>query len=62
MHYNDTGYVIRSEKSYKVKEGFPLLINSTINNNAIHNVKYQIDLIACEPFETESESIISKMI
>lgn len=62
IHYNDTGYVIRSEKAYEVREGFPLLINSTINNNAIHNVKYQIDLIACEPFETEAESIISKMI
>jgi hypothetical protein len=61
-HYDDTGYVIRSEKAYEVREGFPVLINSTINNNAIHNVKYQIDLIACEPFESEPESIISKMI
>lgn len=60
--YDDTGYIIRSKKGYKVKEGFPALINSTINNDAIHNIKYQIDLIACEPFELEHESIISKII
>lgn len=60
--YDDTGYIIRSKKGYEVKEGFPALINSTINNDAIHNVKYQIDLIACEPFEFENQLIISKMI
>ena len=61
-HYDETGYIIRSEKAYEVKEGFPALINSIINNDAIHNVKYRIDLIACEPFEFENESLISKML
>lgn len=61
-HYDDIGYIIRSEKAYKVLEGFPVLTNTTINNSAIHNVKYQIDLIACGPFETEPETVISKMI
>jgi hypothetical protein len=61
-YYGDTGYIIRSQKAYEVREGFPALINNLINNPAIHNVKYQIDLIACQPFEFEHQSIISKMI
>lgn len=62
MHYNEIGFVIRSQRAYRVQNGFPVLINDTINNDAIHNVKYQIDLTALEPFETELETVISKMI
>ena len=61
-HYNEVGFIIRSQRAYEVQNGFPVLINETINNEAIHNVKYQIDLTALEPFETELESVISKMI
>ena len=61
-HYNEVGFIIRSKRAYEVQNGFPVLINETINNEAIHNVKYQIDLTALEPFETELESVISKMI
>ena len=61
-HYNEVGFIIRSQRAYEVQNGFPVLINKTINNDAIHNVKYQIDLTALEPFETELESVISKMI
>lgn len=61
-HYDDIGFIIRSQRSYKVQNGFPVLINETINNDAIHNVKYQVDLTALEHFETELESVISKMI
>ena len=61
-HYNEVGFIIRSQRAYEVQNGFPVLINETINNEAIHTVKYQIDLTALEPFETELESVISKMI
>jgi hypothetical protein len=61
-HYNEVGFIIRSQRAYEVQNGFPVLINETINNEAIHNVKYQIDLTALEPFETELKSVISKMI
>lgn len=61
-HYNEVGFIIRSQRAYEVQNGFPVLINKTINNEAIHNVKYQIDLTALEPFETELESVISNMI
>lgn len=61
-HYNEVGFIIRSKRAYEVQNGFPALINDTINNDAIHNVKYQIDITALEPFETKLETVISKMI
>lgn len=61
-HYNEVGFIIRSQKAYEVQNGFPVLINDTISNDAIHNVKYQIDLTALEPFEAKLETVLSKMI
>lgn len=60
--YKETGYVVRSRRTYKVSDGFPALTNSIIDNEAIHNVGYQIDLTACEPFEIDIESVINEMI
>jgi hypothetical protein len=56
-NYNKIGYVIRSKKFYRIQDGFPMLINSTINEPAIHNVKYQIDVSSFEDFETDFEKI-----
>lgn len=56
-NYNKIGYVIRSKKFYRVQDGFPVLINSTINEPAIHNVKYQIDVSSFVDFETDFETI-----
>lgn len=61
-YYNDTGFVVRSQKAYDVKEGFPVLTNEIINNVAIHNVQYQIDMTACEPFEITIERVLKNMI
>lgn len=61
-HYDDFGFVIRSKRAYLVQDSFPALTNDTINNDAIHNVKYQIDLTVCEPFEAVLEDVISEML
>lgn len=61
-NYNETGFVVRTQKAYEVKEGFPVLTNEIINNSAIHNVQYQIDITACEPFEITIEQVIKNMI
>jgi len=61
-HYDDFGFIIRSKRAYLVRDGFPALTNDIINNDAIHNVKYQIDLTACEPFAAVLEDVISEMI
>ena len=61
-HYDDFGFTIRSKRAYKVEDGFPALTIEILNNDAIHNVKYQIDLTACESFEVVMEDVISEMI
>lgn len=61
-HYDDFGFIIRSKRAYKVEEGFPALTKENIKNDAIHNVKYQIDLTACESFEVVMEEVILEMI
>lgn len=61
-NYNKTGYIFRSKKFYRVQDGFPVLINSTINEPAIHNVKYQIDVSSFEKFETDFEPIKKNFI
>jgi hypothetical protein len=61
-HYDDFGFIIRSKRAYEVQDGFPALTIDTINNDAIHNVEYQIDLTVCEPFEAVLEDVISEML
>lgn len=61
-HYDDFGFIIRSKRAYQVQDGFPALTNNIIDNDAIHNVKYQIDLTACAPFELDLEKVIKLMI
>jgi hypothetical protein len=61
-HYDDTGFVIRSQKAYQVQEGFPALTTEIINNVAIHNIQYQIDITACEPFEITLQNVINEML
>lgn len=61
-NYCDTGYLIRSIKAYQVTEGFPVLTNEIIKNEAIHNIQYQIDITACKPFELSFEQVLNKML
>ncbi|NOG58299.1 MAG: PD-(D/E)XK motif protein [Bacteroidetes bacterium] len=61
-YYDDFGFILRSQQAYKLSDGFPALTIENINNVAIHNVKYQIDLTACEPFEVDYENVIKEMI
>jgi hypothetical protein len=61
-YYDDFGFILRSQQAYKVQDGFPTLTIDIINNVAIHNVKYQIDLTACEPFEVNNEDVFKEMI
>jgi hypothetical protein len=60
--YNNIGFIIRSQRAYKVRDGFPALTKDIIANDAIHHVKYQIDLTACESFEVVQEEVISEIV
>ena len=61
-YYDEVGFIIRSQKTYEVQDGFPVLINDNIKNDAIHNVKYQIDISACKQFELNTNLAISKLL
>lgn len=60
--YNKIGFVIRSKMFYKVEQGFPVLINSVINNTSIHHVKYQLDVSSIDSFSTDFETIKNSFI
>jgi hypothetical protein len=62
QYYKDFGYVIRSQKYYLVQDGFPVLTNTIINNDAIHNVRYQIDISSCRSSEVNEEQVIKEII
>lgn len=62
INYNKIGYVIRSKKFYRIDEGFPVLINSNINQPEIHNVKYQLDVSSFDSFYTDFETIKKEFI
>jgi hypothetical protein len=62
QYYNEIGFIIRSQRVYRVQDGFPVLTNNTIGNDAVHNVSYQIDIAACEKFEVNIDDVINKMI
>lgn len=58
--YNDINYIIRRKFFYKIKEGFPLIIPSNLANEALFNVKYQIDINSCKSFEVKEEEVLIK--
>lgn len=60
--YDDIGYIIRSQRAFRVQKGFPAITNDIINNDAIHNIKYQVDLTACEPYAVSEEEPIREII
>lgn len=61
-NYNKIGYVIRSKKFFRIEEGFPVLINLVINQPAIHNVKYQLDVSSFDSFTADFETIKKEFI
>jgi hypothetical protein len=60
--YKEFGFIIRSEKFYQVQDGFPVLIKKKIDNEAIHNVAYQVDVAAMEPFKSDKAFALNKLL
>lgn len=61
-NYAGTGFVIRSKNMYSVRGAFPAITNMTLNNPAIHNVSYQIEIAALEPFRIDVEDNLNHFI
>ena len=58
--YDRTSYIIRKIKYYKVLEDFPKIISSMVNN-AVSHISYEISVNNCEEFETSFETIIKNL-
>lgn len=56
--YNEINYIIRRKFFFKVEKKFPLIIPSILANEALSNVKYQIDINSCKSFEVKEEEVL----
>lgn len=60
--YNEISYSVTNATFFKIQEGFPVILRSSLNNEAIYNVKYQIDISTCTQYEVQEEEVIKIMI
>ncbi len=54
-HYNQTNFSVKQTTYYKIDDGFPLLINPLINNDAIYSVRYKIHNSSCAQFKIDKD-------
>lgn len=60
--YNTLGFVIRKVYFFKVEQGFPAITRETVDNNAIHNIKYQIDISAMVDYAVNEEEVLKTFL
>lgn len=60
--YNETSYTIRSTRFFEVKNGFPVITKAIIDNDAVFNVKYEINLSSCNEYVASDEEVLSKFL
>lgn len=60
--YDEISYSVRNYRFYHVREGFPVIIEGTLENDAIHNVKYQIEINQCKDFEEDEETVLNLVL
>jgi hypothetical protein len=58
--YDKTSYSVRLEKYYHITEEFPKITSSMIND-AISKVSYEISPNDCNAFETTSDSVLKDL-
>ncbi|MHB8121849.1 MAG: PD-(D/E)XK motif protein [Desulfuromonadaceae bacterium] len=56
--YADRGYVVRSQKAFSVKNGFPRLLEKNLPTG-IGDVNYGLAVGACEPFNVNFETVVA---
>ncbi len=60
--YNEVSYTVSNYRFYEIIEDFPVITRSKLDNEAIYNVKYQIDINACRPFEISEEEVLNNIL
>lgn len=61
-NYNDISYSVSNRRFYRVQDGFPVILKENLQHEAIYNVKYQIDISSCAPFELHEEDVLKAII
>ncbi len=61
-HYDETSYSVNQRRFFRIREEFPVIVRANLGNDALFNVKYQLDLSACYSFETTEEEVLTTVI
>lgn len=56
-HYSDTGYKIRNERLYRVKRGFPRIVEQDLHDG-VGAVSYSLSVAACQSFMVDYKDFI----
>ncbi len=61
-NYNEISYSVNNQRYFRIEEGFPLILKEHLISDAIYNVKYQIDISACNSFDVLTENVIKTIL
>ena len=59
--YEETGYIIREEKFYRIYAGFPRIIESNLPDG-VGDIRYSIDISACIPYIINEQEVIETIM
>lgn len=60
-HYSGRGYAIRNSYVFRIREGFPRIVESQLANG-VGDVTYSISVASCMPFSVEDSDIVSCIV
>jgi hypothetical protein len=61
-NYDEISYSVQNCRFFRIQDGFPVILKGHLHNQAIYNVKYQIDTSNCSPFEIPDETVLKTMV
>lgn len=61
-NYDDISYFVYNKRFFLIQEGFPVILKENLKNDAIYNVKYQIDISSCDSFEVLEENVLKNIL
>lgn len=61
-NYGEISYSVNSRRFFVIQDGFPVILKGNLHNEAIYNVKYQIDISSCNSFEVPEEDVLKTII
>lgn len=61
-NYDEISYSVNNLRFFLVQKGFPVILKGNLQNEAIYNVKYQIDISSCNSFEVPQENVLKTII